>query len=72
MTQQDARVGEDVKTVSRLEAMPTALRVLARATGLRIALVARVTEDSWTACAVHDEAGLGLRPGDQLDVALTY
>ncbi len=48
------------------------LRLLAHTTGLRISLVARVTDDSWTACAVYDDAGFGLKPGDKLDVATTY
>jgi hypothetical protein len=48
------------------------LRLLSRATGLRIALVARVTSESWTACAVLDEAGFGLRPGDHLELHTTY
>lgn len=67
---------EDIKTeveaVNRLEAVHTVLRVLRQSTGMRIALVARVTDDSWTACAVLDEAGFGLKPGDQLDLATTY
>lgn len=72
MTDTDLALRADVETMARLEALPVALRVLARATGLRISLVARVTEGSWTACSVHDEAGFGLKPGDTLDVAMTY
>lgn len=52
--------------------METVLRVLRRVTGLRIALVARVTETSWTACAVLDDAGFGLKPGDELALSDTY
>ncbi len=62
----------DVETVNRSDAVQTILRVLRETTGLRIALVARVTDDSWTACAVLDEAGFGLKPGDKLDLATTY
>ena len=57
---------------NRLEAIQTALRVLRRVTGLRIALVARVTKDSWTACAVLDDAGFGVKAGDQLPLHTTY
>ncbi|HXG73070.1 MAG TPA: hypothetical protein VNJ04_20945, partial [Gemmatimonadaceae bacterium] len=53
-----------VESINRLEAVQLILRVLRQTTGMRIALVARVTEDSWTACAVLDEAGFGLQPGD--------
>lgn len=62
----------DVTTFNRMEPVQTILRVLRRSTGLRIALVARVTEESWTACAVLDEANFGLKPGDQLELRNTY
>ncbi len=62
----------DIAAIDRLEAVRLSLQVLRRATGLRIALVARVTESSWTACAVLDEAGFGLKPGDELDLSTTY
>ena len=62
----------DVSAINRIEVIPTILRVLQESTGLRIALVARVTKDSWTACAILDEAGFGLKPGDQLELATTY
>lgn len=62
----------DVLALDRSEAVQTVLRVLARTTGLRIALVARVTDTTWTACAVLDEADFGLKPGDQLPLHTTY
>ena len=62
----------DVAAVQRLEGINAILEVVRRTTGLGLAVVARVTEDAWTACAVRDEAGFGLRPGDQLEVAATY
>ena len=65
-------IDEEIAIFDRLDAVQTALRVLMRTTGLRIAIVARVTPDSWTACAVIDEAGFGIKPGDQLDVNTTY
>lgn len=68
-----AGVGRDAALgLDRLEAVQTTLKVLRRVTGLRIALVARTTEDSWTACAVLDEAGFGLGPGDELPLHDTY
>lgn len=66
----DARA--DVAALDRLEAVRTILRVLSQATGMRIALVARVTDESWTTCAILDEAGFGLRPGDELPLQTTY
>ena len=65
-------IHNDVAAFDRLEAIQTILHVLQRTTGLRIALVARVTDDSWTACAVLDQAGFGLKPGDQLELHTTY
>ncbi len=62
----------DVEAINRLDAINTILGVLTRATGMRIALVARVTPDSWTACAVLDEAGFGIKPGDTLELHTTY
>ncbi|QRN97941.1 GAF domain-containing sensor histidine kinase [Archangium violaceum] len=64
-------IESDVEAISRLEAVPTILRVVTETTGLRFSLVARVTRDTWTACAVHDEIAFGLKPGDSLEVATT-
>lgn len=41
-----SRPNEDVAAFSRLDVVQVALRVLRRTTGLRIALVARVTDTS--------------------------
>jgi hypothetical protein len=62
----------DSAFVDRIDAVQSILKVLARSTGMRIALVAEVTSDSWTARAVLDEAGFGLQPGDQLELQSTY
>ncbi len=68
----NANDSAEVVALDHLEAVNTSLRVLRRTTGLRIALVARVTEHSWTACAVLDEAGFGLTTGDELELSSTY
>ncbi len=65
-------IKNDVEAISRLDAVQTILRVLRQSTGMRVALVSRITENSWTACAVLDEAGFGLKPGDELELATTY
>ena len=65
-------VSADVAAIGRLDVVSTILNVLPRVTGLRCALVARVTQETWTACAVADDAGLGLEPGVQLSLASTY
>jgi signal transduction histidine kinase len=67
----DVQAHPDVAAVQRIDAMKTVLRVLLQTTGLRLAVVARVTPDSWTCCATLDEMGFGLKPGDRLEVATT-
>lgn len=61
----------DIAAVARIGAVPTILRVVSEITGLRLALVARVTRESWVACAVLDRMEFGLAVGDQLEVATT-
>lgn len=61
-----------VARLAGFASLKTVLRVLVRSTGMRIALVARVTPDAWTCCAVLDDAGFGLAEGSSLDVSTTY
>jgi len=64
-------IARDVYAVGRIEALPTLLAVLCETTGMRFAAVARVTENTWTACAVRDEIEFGLKVGGQLAVEST-
>ena len=64
-------IAHDVAAVARISAVPSILRIICDNTGMRFAAVARVTEGSWTACAVEDHIAFGLRPGGQLDVHTT-
>jgi len=64
-------ISRDIDSVGRLDAVPTLLRVLCDVTGMGFAAVARVTQGTWTACAVDDRIQFGLRPGGQLDVTTT-
>ncbi|MCY1083650.1 GAF domain-containing sensor histidine kinase [Archangium lansingense] len=66
------RLAEDVAAIGRIEAVKTVLRVLLQTTGLRMAVVARVTSESWMCCAVLDELNFGLRPGDSLELVTTF
>jgi hypothetical protein len=43
-----------VAAIARIDAVPTLLKVLCEMTGMRIAVVARVTDTTWTACAVRE------------------
>ncbi len=42
---------DDLDAVAAIQAVPTILDVVCRATGMGFAAVARVTEDRWIACA---------------------
>ena len=64
-------IARDVAAVNRLQAVPTLLEVLCESTGMRFAAVARVTENTWTACVVKDDIDFGLIPGGQLDLETT-
>jgi signal transduction histidine kinase len=59
-------IARDVSAVGRIEAVPTLLQVLCDCTGMRFAAVARVTDHTWTACAVEDRIEFGLKAGGQL------
>jgi hypothetical protein len=65
------QIAQDVLTVGRIEAVPALLRVICETTGMGFAAVARVTEGTWTACAVQDNIGFGLQAGGQLDIHTT-
>ncbi|WP_458097503.1 GAF domain-containing sensor histidine kinase [Roseomonas sp. WA12] len=62
---------DDVDAILRLDAVPTILDVVCRATGMGFAAVARVTETRWIACRTLDHIGFGLKPGDELRVDTT-
>jgi GAF domain-containing protein len=59
-------VAKALEAIGRIEVVPTLLAVLCEITGMRFSVVACVTETTWTACAVQDEIGFGVRRGDQL------
>ena len=61
----------DIQAVGRIDAVPTILDVVCRATGMGFAAVARVTEDRWVACSVLDNIDFGLLPGSELKVETT-
>ena len=54
-----------------MDALPILLEVLCDLTGMRFAAVARVTEGTWTACAVKDSINFGIPVGGQLPVEST-
>jgi len=64
-------VADDVAAVGRIDAVPSILQLICNATGLRFAAVARVTQTTWTACAVRDEIDFGLHAGGELPLKTT-
>jgi GAF domain-containing protein len=64
-------IAMDVAALGRTRAVPVLLRVPCDTTGMGFAVVARVTSGTWTACAVRDDIGFGLKPGDALDIDTT-
>jgi signal transduction histidine kinase len=66
-----AAIARDLAAVARIDAVPALLRVVCETTGMGFAAVARVTEGTWITCAVQDDIGFGLKPGDPLDVNTT-
>jgi len=60
-----------VREIQAIGAVPRVLETVAALTGLRFTCIAHVTATSWTACAVHDRLGFGIKPGDQLAIQTT-
>src|SRR6202790_2854753 len=59
-------IAKAVAAIGRIDAVPTLLAVLCETTGMRFAVVARVTGKIWTACAVQDDIQLAVKAGGQL------
>lgn len=64
-------IARDLGLISRIGAVPSMLKMICDETGMGFAAVARVTDESWTACAVQDNIGFGLKPGGQLELQTT-
>jgi len=62
---------QDLAAVSRIDVVPSLLRIVCETTGMGFSALARVTAGTWTACAVHDDIHFGLQPGGQLDIQTT-
>ncbi len=62
----------DLQAFNDMEGVQTILRVLRRITGMRISMVVRTTDETWTTCAVLDDANFGFKPGGQLEFQTTY
>lgn len=61
----------DIEDVNQIPAVANILEVICNTTGMGYAVVARVTEDRWIACAVNDKIDFGLGIGGELKVEST-
>lgn len=64
-------VPADIDSIQKISTVPTILETVAATTGLGFVCIARVTNDSWTACAVLDKLDFGLKVGGELDITTT-
>jgi signal transduction histidine kinase len=64
-------IAADIRAVGQIQELPAYLDIVCDMTGMRFAAVARVTEHSWTACAVKDDINFGLPVGGTLPVETT-
>lgn len=62
---------EDVHMIENIPMIQELLNVICHTTGMRFSAVARVTDDKWVACSVHDEIEFGLKPGGELPLNTT-
>jgi signal transduction histidine kinase len=67
----DHDVIDEVQAAARIGSLPSILDVACRTTGMGFAVLARVTDNRWTACAARDHINTGIDTGDTLDVETT-
>lgn len=67
----DPSLQGDLEAIAQIPGLAALLESVTRATGMRFAAVARVTDRRWTACAVYDGIDFGLRPGQDLVLETT-
>lgn len=61
-----------VGIVGRIDAMVPLLEMVCDMTGMRFAAVVRVTDQTWTVCALKDHRERGLKPGDELPIDTAF
>lgn len=66
-----ANIQADIQAISKIPVVDNILEVICRTTGMGFATIARVTHDSWVACAVKDDIQFGIVPGGELKIETT-
>lgn len=62
---------EDIEDIIRIPGIENLLKIVCHTTGMGFSAVARVTEEKWITCSVHDAISFGLKPGDELEIQTT-
>jgi signal transduction histidine kinase len=68
---QETSIQSDILKISRIPSVANILEVVCEITGMGFAAIARVSENSWIACATKDKIGFGLGVGGELKVETT-
>ncbi len=71
MIQRDLKFQQDIDDIAQIPIVSRLLDVVCQTTGMGFAAIARVTEDNWITCSVHDDINFGLKPGDELEIKTT-
>lgn len=71
MPQLETNFQKDIDDIAQIAIVPTLLDIVCQTTGMRFSAIARVTEDRWITCGVHDDILFGLKPGDELKIETT-
>jgi len=61
----------EIDAVNRISLIPHLLKLICKDAGMGFAVVARVTNNRWIACNVHDDINFGLKSGDELKLETT-
>ncbi|MBK0378151.1 GAF domain-containing sensor histidine kinase [Mucilaginibacter segetis] len=61
----------DIAAVGQIPIVTDMLEIICKTTGMGFAAIARVTDQKWVACAVHDQINFGLKPGGELILETT-
>ncbi len=62
---------KDIERIQKIPIISTLLDVICQTTGMGFAAVARVTEERWVTCTVHDDLAFGLVAGSELAIKTT-
>ena len=67
----DGDIKADLELVGRIDSVPKILGAVKHITGMGFVVITRTTDTRWIACKTLDTNGVGLRPGDVLDIDRT-